>query len=61
MGVSVRLLAELAASQWLGVETGSHEIDDRTQVTVSVPGELSDEERERFVRIAEDMARHFVD
>lgn len=59
MGVPVRLLAELAAAQWLGVEVAEVAGAGTDWVAVSLPAGLSPKERERFVAMAEDIARHF--
>jgi hypothetical protein len=58
-GVSVETLANLAAAQWLGVEVARVQSEDGSTVTVTVPPGLSSAEKERFIRMAEDMARHF--
>ncbi|MFI6819215.1 4-oxalocrotonate tautomerase family protein [Nonomuraea sp. NPDC050328] len=59
MGVPTRLLAELAAAQWLGVEVmEAATSNDEDWVTVTVPKGLTPEEKERFVRMVEEMARH---
>jgi hypothetical protein len=60
MGVPAARLAELAAAQWLGVDVAEVGTDDGGWVAVTVPPGLSPEERERFVRMAEDMARHLA-
>lgn len=60
MGVPAARLAELAAAQWLGVDVAEVGTDDGGWVAVTVPSGLSPEERERFVRMAEDMARHLA-
>jgi hypothetical protein len=60
MRAPAQFLASLAAAQWLGVEVvetpGGREGEE--WVTVTVPPGLSPEERDRFVRMVEDIARH---
>ncbi|MER7126695.1 hypothetical protein [Micrococcus luteus] len=58
MGVPVRVLTELAASQWLGVQVADVAADEETRVLVTIPKGLSSEAKARFIRIAEDIARH---
>ncbi|MGW3346758.1 hypothetical protein ACWDA3_25895 [Nonomuraea rubra] len=60
MGVPAEMLAELAAAQWLGVDVARVRTGGGDWVAVSVPPGLSPEERERFVRMAEDIARHIA-
>lgn len=57
MKVPARMLAELAAMQWLGVEVA--EVGGEDWVAVTLPAGLSEEERQRFIAMAEDIARHF--
>lgn len=62
MGVPVEVVAELAAAQWLGVDVAQVAPGGdggETRVTVTVPPGLTPEERARFVRVAEDLAKHF--
>ncbi|MGW6498515.1 hypothetical protein [Nonomuraea angiospora] len=61
MGVPVRLLAELAAAQWLGLEVTEAPVSDASTVAVTVPEGLSPAGRERFTRMAEDLARHLTE
>ncbi|GAA3417741.1 hypothetical protein GCM10018952_50820 [Streptosporangium vulgare] len=58
MGVPTQRLAELSAVQWLGVDVAEVAAGDRSWVAVTVPPGLSAEARDRFVRMAEDLARH---
>ncbi|GAA0853210.1 hypothetical protein GCM10009525_82300 [Streptosporangium amethystogenes subsp. fukuiense] len=58
MGVPVQQLAELSAKQWLGVDVAEIVTGERSWVAVTVPEGLTPEERARFVRLAEDLARH---
>lgn len=58
MRVPASLLAKLAAAQWLGVEVAEIATGEADWVAVSIPEDMSPEERERFVRMAEDIARH---
>lgn len=60
MGVPAARLAELAAAQWLGVDVAQIGTGDGGWVAITVPPDLSAEERERFVRMAEDIARHLT-
>lgn len=60
MGMPAARLAELAAAQWLGVDVAQVPAGDGGWVAVTVPAGLSPEERDRFVRMAEDMARHLA-
>lgn len=57
MGVPVETLAELAAAQWLGVQVTRADAEDYG-VFVTTDRPLSDEERERFIRIAKGIAKH---
>jgi len=60
MGAPARRIVELAAAQWLGLDVA--EVDTPSgSVVVTVPEDLSPEKRERFVRMAEDMARHLAE
>lgn len=60
MQVPVQMLAELAAAQWLGVDVAEVSVGGGAEwVAITVPAGLSPEKREQFVRMAEDMARHF--
>lgn len=61
MGVPVRLLAELAAAEWLGLEVAEVPVGSDSAVVVTVPEGLSEEERARFRRMAEDLARHLTE
>jgi hypothetical protein len=63
MDVPVRLVVELAAAQWLELDVTEVQIaeapaGDESWVAVTVPQNLTPEERQRFVRMAEDMAKH---
>lgn len=61
MNVPVQMLAELAAAQWLGVEVAEFSVGGgKDWVAVSVPEGLSPEERARFIRMVEDIARHMT-
>ena len=61
MGVSARRLAELAAAQWLGVDVAElhngQASEDAEVIVVSVPPDLTDEERKLFLRMAEGIAK----
>lgn len=57
MGVPVRTLAALAAKQWLEVDVVAAEGDDTVE-TITVPAGLTPEQRAKFRRMVEDMARH---
>lgn len=57
MAVPARVLATLAAAQWLEVEVAEHALSAESSVIVSVPGDLTEEERRRLVRMAESLAR----
>jgi hypothetical protein len=59
MGVPPRVLARLAAAQWLEVEVTEHALTDDASVIVSVPGDLTEEERRKLIRMAEGLAREF--
>ncbi len=61
IGVPVRVLAELAAAQWLGLETVEVSTGRESSVVIPVPEGLSEAQLQRFRRMAEDMARHLVD
>lgn len=58
MGVPAQWLAELSAAQWLGVDVAEVEAGERSWVAVTVPPGLTPEARARFIRAAEDLARH---
>jgi molecular chaperone DnaK (HSP70) len=59
MSVPTSMLAQLAASQWLGVEVVEIQTGEEEWVSVTVPPGMSSEERQRFVRAAEDLAQHW--
>lgn len=59
MGVPARVLARLAAAQWLDVEVTEHALSEESSVIVSVPGDLTEDERRKLVRMAEILAREF--
>ena len=61
MGVPEAMLAELAAGQWLGVDVAQVRAGDGSWVAVTVPAGMTGEQRDRFVRMAEDMARHVAE
>ncbi|WP_431897821.1 hypothetical protein [Nonomuraea sp. bgisy101] len=53
-----RMLAELAAAQWLGVEVAEvPQAGGDDWVAVTVPPDMTPEERERFVLFAQDIVR----
>ncbi len=58
IGVPVRKLAELAAAQYLGIATAEITVSEEETIVVSVPPGITQEDRERLVRIVEDVARH---
>jgi transcriptional regulator with XRE-family HTH domain len=59
MGVPVDRLARLAAAQWLEVDAVIEvPADDGTTVAVTVDPDMSPEGRERFRRMATDLAKH---
>lgn len=58
MNAPMILLAELAAAQWLGVEVAEIKSGEEDWVAVTIPKGLTPAQRERFVRMAEDIARH---
>lgn len=60
MGVPAERLARFAAIQWLGVDVAEVDGADGEKVAISVPPDLSPEDRERFIRMAEDIARHLT-
>ncbi|MCW2878004.1 MAG: hypothetical protein JWQ95_2104 [Sphaerisporangium sp.] len=57
MGARPRILAELAAAQWLGVQVAEVSRDDGKKIGVSIPENLPPEKVDEFIRIAEDIAR----
>lgn len=61
MGVPLQALTELAAVQWLGVEVAELVTMQRDRVVVTVPEDMSPEKRARFVKAAEDLARHMAE
>ncbi|MDH2425727.1 hypothetical protein [Sphaerisporangium sp. TRM90804] len=57
MSVAPRVLAELAAAQWLGVEVARlKDAPDGSWEAVPIPQGLSEKERANFVRIVEEVA-----
>ncbi|MEV0306456.1 hypothetical protein [Nonomuraea fuscirosea] len=61
MSVPASKLAEMAAAQWLGVEVVDVEINQDEQVAVTVPKGMPPAERARFMRMVQEMARHWAD
>ncbi|PZG20576.1 hypothetical protein [Nonomuraea aridisoli] len=58
METPVAALAQMAAAQWLGVEVADVQTGEEERVSVTVPKGMTPAERERFIRMAEDIARH---
>ncbi|NJP93953.1 hypothetical protein HCN51_31715 [Nonomuraea sp. FMUSA5-5] len=58
MSVPTAMLAEMAAAQWLGVEVAEIRVGKEEWVAVSVPPDMTPAERARFIRMANDIARH---
>ncbi|MFB4285659.1 hypothetical protein ACBJ59_61105 [Nonomuraea sp. MTCD27] len=61
MSVPVTMLAELAAAQWLGIQVAEIKAGEEDWIAVTIPKGLTPAQRERFVRMAEDIARHMRD
>lgn len=58
MGVDVGVLTRLAAAQWLGIPVEEVQTPEGDVVIVTVPPGLSQEERKKFRRMVEEMAKH---
>lgn len=57
MRVPAKRLAQLSGKQWLELEVAEIAVTSRDTVVVTVPADLTDEERAKFIRMAEGMAR----
>ncbi|MEU1731419.1 hypothetical protein [Streptosporangium sp. NPDC020145] len=61
MGVPVRVLTELTAAQWLALSVEELPAGEDAVVLINVPEGLTPDQKERFRRMAEGLARQMFD